>query len=170
MIIGLFGASSTGKTTITRRVAPELTLPLRLCGEIVKSRSVGLGVSLMQLSDEDHQNIDSETREWAIKNKPCIIEGRYLDQVLYPMGAQVALIRLEANTADRRMRSLRSGSDPLTIMGEDPDLLDSMFRARMYRGVEHLIPQLTLSSSELSVEACAQRVIDFVQRVHPVLG
>jgi cytidylate kinase len=171
MIISLCGASSTGKTTIARRLANEAGYPLRSCGEIVKSKATLLGVRLDELSDELHQEIDNETRSWAVANDPCLVEGRYLDQVFVPIGPQVTLVRLVATHADRRARLMaRSFRPPLTITEDELDFADSAFCARMYNSAEKLTPQLILNSSELSVEECVNRIRVLMRKAETPLG
>jgi cytidylate kinase len=164
MIVALYGPSSTGKTTIARGVRSETNISLRSCGEIVKSRADLLGMPVSDLPDDEHRSIDHETRAWAAANKPCLVEGRYLDYVLGPLGAQVTLIRLDATALERKTRRVISRDRPLTIPGDDPDLLDSIFCTRMYAAGKQLAPQLILNSSEMSVEACVQRVVTLIQK------
>jgi cytidylate kinase len=170
MIIGLFGASTTGKTSIAKRVMVETSCALRCCGEVVKSRAAVLGTRLSELAAEEHQRIDDDTRKWAIANIPCLVEGRYLDRVLAPIGKHVLLVRLVATSADRRTRRLKRDVRPLTLTEDDLDLADSTFCTRMYSPGDQLVPKLVLNSSELSVEECVQRVITVMQRTETPLG
>src|SRR5258705_4185606 len=122
MIIGLFGLSSTGKTSIARRVMIETNCALRSCGEIVKSRAEFVGVHPNELSDEEHRQIDEDTRKWAIASDPCLVEGRYLDRVLAPIGPRVTLVRLVTTYADRRARRMQRDSRLLTLTEDELDL------------------------------------------------
>jgi cytidylate kinase len=158
MIIGLFGPSSVGKTTIARLLSTGLGLPLRSCGEVVRDRAAQLALSPKDLPDEEHTIIDNDTRVWASSHQLCLVEGRYLDYVLAPIRSKVILVRLEATKADRQARQKEQGPQPLTLMHGDPDEIDRIFCTRMYKNIERISPSLMLSSSELSVEACVQRV------------
>ena len=170
MIVGLYGSSSTGIATIARRVMHETNCALRSCGEIVKSRAGLLGAHPNELSEEVHRQIDDETRKWAVASDPCVVEGRYLDWVLAPIGSQVSLVRLEATQADRRMRWMARAPRPLTLTEDELDLADSAFCRQMYSSGEQLAPQLILNSSELSVEECVQRIIVLMRKTETPLG
>jgi cytidylate kinase len=170
MIVGLFGASTTGKTSIAQRVAVQTGCSLRCCGEIVKARAGVLGTRLSGLSAEEHQQIDDDTRKWASANDPCLVEGRYLNWVLAPIGKQITLVRLVATPEDRRARRTKRDPGPLTLTEDDLDLADSAFCTRMYSAGHQLSPWLVLNSSELSVEECVQRVITLMRGIEPPLG
>jgi cytidylate kinase len=153
MIIGIFGPFCVGKTTLARNLGDLLGLPYRLCGDAVRARARMLNIDLEELSEEEHRNIDRETREWAAANQPCIVDGRYLDYVLAPLINDVILVRLDAADEERRRR--RSLTLTEYQISQSADLA---FSARMYSISKALLPSLVLSSSELSVEACAQRI------------
>ena len=38
-----------------------------------------LGVSWQQLSYNQHRRVDTDTLEWVRINRPCVVEGRYLE-------------------------------------------------------------------------------------------
>ena len=159
MIVALFGASCTGKTSIARALSAELTVPLRSCGDAVKGRASELSVAWSKLPDEQHRTVDKETREWCAAMKPCIVEGRFLDHVLAPLQGDTMLIRLAASKEARCARwTSRTGLHAALAEIEEHDEVDRTFRTRLYGESEVLAPLLVMDTSDQSVKACVRRV------------
>jgi cytidylate kinase len=133
MIVALYGSSCTGKTATARALAAGLALPLRLCGEAVRGRASDLSVSWLELPDEQHRAVDDETRSWCRRMRHCIVEGRFLDRVLLPLGDDALLVCLTASDEVRRIRMAERLGKPCTL-GEinKQDELDCQFRMRLY--------------------------------------
>src|SRR5215510_2480031 len=115
MIFAIFGPSCVGKTTVTRLVAERLKLPLRSCGGVVRDRASALGVSVQAVPDDVHHEIDRETVAWATSNQPCLLDGRFLDQVLAKAKTSVVLIQLTASDSQRHFRACNSGRTGFTL-------------------------------------------------------
>jgi cytidylate kinase len=164
MIVALSGSSCTGKTTVARRLRDLLGLPLRSCGEAVGMRATSLGVPWAQLGSDQHRQVDAETREWVWQNRPCLVEGRYLDRVLGPLGGEVVLVRLEASTDERISRQSAKRGLPSTATNfQEEAQAELAFAEQMYGIGERVTPSLVLNTSELSVEACVQRIKSLVE-------
>jgi cytidylate kinase len=159
MIVALFGPSGVGKTTIARMLQDQLGLPLRSCGAAVVDRAVRFGVPFANLPDDEHRAVDHETLSWVAVHQSCLVEGRFLDSVLVAIAGRTILVRLDATEEDRCRRSAARNM-PLTSRElQELDRVDVTFRARLYGTSERIQPVLTLSTSELSVEACVQSVV-----------
>jgi cytidylate kinase len=164
LIVALFGFSCTGKTTLGRRLGDVLGLPFRSCGEVVKDRARSLGIPLQELSYGEHRTVDADTREWVRKNRPCLVEGRYLDYVLSPLRREVILVRLEASGEVRRRREEAKKGLAITAKNlEEQEKADLVFSDHMYSISERLAPSLVLNSSELPVEACVHRIKSLIE-------
>jgi cytidylate kinase len=163
MIVALCGPSCTGKTTIAELVRNHTGLPLRCCGNTVKQKANELGVPVAELPDGEHRAIDAETVRWATSNSPCLVEGRYLQYVLAPIGSQVHLVSLEASDEDRRRRMVKTGRLERLEHFEKAEKIDHEFAKRMYKG-RRLRPSLVVNSSHFSVEVCVRSVLEFLRR------
>jgi cytidylate kinase len=165
MIFCLYGPSCTAKTTLAPRVAQELNLPLRSCGGEVRQRAAALDMALADLPDEIHSEIDDATVVWGIGHQPCLIEGRFLDAVFAKRNAPIVLIKLTASL-DQRCARWQNRQKIFTLTVEDlvrADTEDVRFRARMFHFREPAVPDLTVDTSELTVDACAQRVKTYIR-------
>lgn len=159
MIIAFFGASCTGKTAISRTLSLDLDLSMRSCGDAVRSRARALAIPWLDLPDKQHRAVDDETRLWCESMQPCIVEGRFLDKVLFPLEADTMLICLVASKKARRDRWARRVGRPCTLREIDEhDKADRSFRMRMYASGESLLPALVIDTSARLVETCARQV------------
>jgi cytidylate kinase len=155
MIFCIFGRSCIGKTTVAKRVADELDLPLRSCGSAVQERARALGLSSRDLPDAIHRQVDGSTVVWGLANQPCIIEGRFLDAVFAGVDAPILLINLTASDVQRHARGYVSKGPSFTLNGlRQADADDASFRVRMFTASAEIIPGLTVDSSEMTVEEC----------------
>jgi cytidylate kinase len=159
MIVAFFGPSRVGKTTIARALQNQLALPLRSCGAAVVERAVRLGVPFTDLPDDEHRAVDRETLSWVAGHESCLVEGRFLDSVLAAIAGRTILVRLDATGEDRCQRWAARNMPLTSTELEELDKVDVTFRARLYGTSQPIRPVLTLSTSELSVEACVQSVV-----------
>lgn len=154
MKVALFGNSLVGKSTAARELVQQLSLPVRHCGEIVRQRAATTGLSLSEISDTVHSEIDAETREWiGAQAAGFIVEGRFLDAVLDP-AKDLMFIQLSAR-AD--VRAARGGLSVQAV--EERDAFDREFRARVFTAPPSKVSCIAIDTSEMSVLECAREVI-----------
>ena len=159
MIIGIFGASCVGKSSAARLLAQRSTLPLRSCGSPVRQAAESLSVSLEELPDAVHRGIDEQTIDWSLRNRPCLVEGRFLDRVLARLSAKPFLIELRATPAVRQSRACsRAGHVVSCEELKRWDQADAVFRERMY-SEPALKPDLSVDTSTCTVQECVDRLI-----------
>ena len=164
MIFCIFGQSCVGKTAVAQRVAAELNLPIRSCGAAVRESAKALGVSSHDLPDTGHRDVDRSTVAWAFANQPCIIEGRYLDLVLASVDAPILSIRLTASDVQRHARYCNSEKFSFTLSDlREVDANDASFRARMYAASAKTVAELTVDSSEMTLEECVLCVRSIIE-------
>ena len=168
MILALTGSSLTGKTTLGRQIAGVFNLPLRVCGDEVRRAAAELRVDLGDVPVELHRQIDDATREWAERNQPSIVDGRFLDYVLGPATKNVLLIRLESGEADRQKRSSgRAGRDVKSLSVVEEDSADAAHVARLYFGTQPAKPTMTLDTNALTPDACLEILKPFLTNLSP---
>jgi cytidylate kinase len=122
-------------------------------------------MALADLPDEIHSEIDDATVVWGIGHQPCLIEGRFLDAVFAERNAPIVLIKLTASMNQRCAR-WQNRQKIFTLTVEElvrADTDDVWFRARMFHFREPAVPDLTVDTSELTVDACAQRVKTYIR-------
>lgn len=165
MIIALFGKSSTGKTTIADVLRQRLgDCPVRHCGEVVKARAHDLHLSPGTLPNEDHREIDGETRRWSETQLGwAIVEGRYLQYVLSRARAELRLIEIvcenaarEHRWANRMGRSL--GPEELALI----DATDRDFVTKMHNVSPPLMPGLRVDTTSRDVKVCVQQILEWL--------
>ncbi len=134
MIIAIFGASATGKTTLAAHLASRLCLPVRHCGIELRTAAAAKGFLPSDAPDTVHHEVDAATIEWCIANAQPggIVEGRFLDHVLYRFQDQF-LVRIYAKPEERVTRwSQRLDRSFGDIELKELDDADACFRQRMY--------------------------------------
>jgi cytidylate kinase len=159
MIVSIFGRSCVGKSTIARALAVDLGIPLRSCGEEIKRAARARGLDFSSLTDDDHRAIDKITRSWVLETCFCLVEGRFLDQVLRSLPISPLSICLTANTDARYERFLkrenRNASMEELIKGDDAD---EELRKRLYGGTGFLNTSIFIDTSSLTVVACVEHI------------
>jgi cytidylate kinase len=163
MIVGLFGASACGKTVLAQCAASKLNIPVRHCGVEIKSACLTKGHDLKSAPDDLHRAIDQQTRDWCAKvGKDCLVEGRFLDQVLADM-ADVILIDV---IASRKVRASRLAERLGRVVSNDEvqvlDEQDDSFRRRMYSRISRLSGSYTLNTDGSTVAECSQILISLL--------
>ena len=157
--IAIFGVSGTGKTSIAQLLAAEIGIPLRSCGTEIKSVAKALGVTITALSDEIHAAIDAETITWTDSQQSCIIEGRFLNDVLYPLEPSIFFVKLVTSPEVRRKRLENRGNvslsdaDFLAI-----DMIDEEFCRRNYKILCEVHVDSEIDTTLLSVQECVQKI------------
>jgi cytidylate kinase len=168
MIVGIFGASCAGKSSIASQLARQESLPLRSCGVLVHEAAKALGVGVGELPDRIHRDIDEQTVEWALRTKRCIVEGRFLDSVLADVPFPSFFVQLTATPEVRLVRACSRSGDAVNIDKLHLwDEADAAFRGRMYARRKQLAPNLCLDTSTNSVEECVVRLKSGIPWPHP---
>lgn len=173
MIIALYGQSSSGKTTIAKALRHRLGNGLvRHCGELVKARAKGLGVSLNDLPDEEHRAIDADTCKWSeAQTGIAIVEGRYLHCVLTRTCADVQIIEIVCSEAARVQRWANRMGRPLgSNEFSDMAAADRNFTATMYHGVAPLVPGLRMDTTSAAVDECVTQILNWLELKAPTCG
>lgn len=167
MIIALCGRSSSGKTTIADALRHHLgDYPTRHCGELVKARAQDLRRSRNGLPDEEHREIDSETRRWSeTQIGLALVEGRYLHYVLSLTCADVRLIELVCDEAAREHRWSKRmgralGSGELSAI----DAADRDFAVKMYSGLTPLPAGLRVDTTLVDVNECVHQILTWLNQ------
>ena len=162
LVIAIYGRSCTGKSTVAEIIAQKHVLPIRHCGDVTQRMAAHLSVDVRDLTDYYHRKIDAETVEWIYEAGGwCVVEGRYLDQVLAPMAPRVMLVRFEASVETRAARWRQKAQRPCQTIADirklDSD--DDAFRKGMYKGRQILQPAVTIDTTCPAPEEIAYSLI-----------
>lgn len=160
MLIALFGASSVGKSTLARALSARFQVDLRGCGDIVRERAAAHGGDLAAVSQEEHRQIDDETRVWCQQTGNRIVEGRFLDQVLHGLEVNLILVEITANEQVRMVRwsdRLDSSVSAQDIRSFDQE--DAAFRMRAYGEAARLTSNFVLDTSDRTVGSCLEQLV-----------
>lgn len=142
-------------------------VPVRLCGDVVRQAAAECGVDINALPDLMHREIDAETVRWARSSTVlCLVEGRYLDQVLAPLGSSVVLTYFEATPQARVERwemkaGLKSGLSHIRQV----DALDVVFRKKMYKDIQSLTPSITIDTTNQIPEESASCLMFHIEKL-----
>lgn len=170
MKLVFFGPSCVGKSTLARMLSDDFGVPYRSCGELVKEAALLLGCSIEQLPKDVHDQIDGETKSWVCEESSCIVEGRFLDQVLSGQCPDLIFILVDA-TLEERLHRWENKSGRRRTSGDLKaiDQEDERFRIKVY-DCAAVIPDITIDTSNSSPEACKewlkQRVTNQPRRPH----
>lgn len=160
MMIAIFGGSCTGKTVIATELAQQTNLPLRNCGQEIKSLAKQKGVSLNNLPMEIHQYVDRETIEFSLRTLDCIVEGRYLNFVLsdFPLPIfSVELITDQDKRLERFAKRIGSHNISQSLIDQE-DACDDKFKTEMYKDICPLKPNIVINNSRVSITECADQI------------
>lgn len=166
MIIAIWGASATAKTTIARRIARKLDVPLRSCGEEIRLAAKEANVPPHDAPDTLHRSVDNATQEWASRHSSegAVLEGRFLDQVLADKPDVVLVHATCAQTIRIERWAGRSGGafseHDLAMI----DKADDLFRLRMYGSAVKGAAQITLDTSLGEADHWTDELLDLIDR------
>lgn len=172
MILAIYGPSCVGKTTIARILTTQLRVPVRLCGDVVRQASVDLGLDINALPDLMHREIDAETICWANSSSGlCLVEGRYLDQVLAPLKSSIVLICFAATPQARAERwEMKTGLKSGLSQIRQVDALDAAFRKKMYKNIQRFEPSITVDTTSQTPEESASCLMFHIENRKQELG
>jgi|ERR1043165_689055 cytidylate kinase len=160
MIIGIFGKTCTGKSSVADVLTAQLDLSVRHCGDAIRSAAEKLGVTPVDLPSDIHKQLDSETRSLAISSAGLIIDGTFLDYVLEGV-PHVLLIQLICSDEVREQRnSLRSRS---SMTAAQRDLIDERLRQLLYGQSSRAFPARVIDTTFLTVDEVARAVADAIR-------
>ena len=165
MIIALWGASATAKTTVAERVSASLLVPLRSCGEEIRRAAQDAAVSLAEAPEALHRLVDDATREWVRRHalKGAVLEGRFLDQVLAEQPDVVLVeVTCESSIRIRRWIGRAGGAFDENVLAE-LDKADDLFRLRMYDSADKGAAQITLDTSTGGVDQWTDELLGLIQ-------
>jgi cytidylate kinase len=166
MIVCLFGPSCVGKTTVARRAAAALELPLRSCGDAVRQMAKTLRLPINQLTDDAHRAVDAATVAWALeRHSGCMLEGRFLDAVFATAGVPATMIiELQAAHGCRVERARKQNGPTFSIDDlVQLDAEDAALRRRLFKCGGRDVARHVLDTSGRAVEDCARLVQEMVE-------
>lgn len=172
MIACVYGLSLVGKTTVAQRASVSLAMPLRSCGDAVRSVAKMMGTSIDGLSDDVHREIDSTTVGWALERMDCIVEGRFLDAVFASVDRNIVFFELVASMDSRVERGRTRYQDPTFSPAQlrITDAGDAVFRERLFKERKGTAQSMLIDTSGLSVDECALLVQKSIQEIRRKLG
>jgi cytidylate kinase len=133
-VLAIYGPSCVGKTTLAAAISREWGVPVRHCGDMLKTRAAELGPPLRNLPLQVHEAVDEETHRLAQgASEVFVVEGRYLNLVLDGV-SQVKFVRLTCDEATRTRRFLTKaggqGTSSITLHQSDQE--DGHLRQILY--------------------------------------
>lgn len=159
-ILALIGSTCTGKTTCGEAVSGGLSLPFRSCGDTIRELARERRVSIDELTATDHAMVDDQSREWCEQEGDIVIEGRFLDQVLYGHRRPIYIIRLVADDQVRAERLTKRSKVPQTIETVQKfDRDDELFRLAAYEATPKLVVNEELDNSLMTVSESVGKIL-----------
>lgn len=134
IVLAIYGLSCVGKSTLATEIGRKWTVPVRHCGDVLKTRAAALGIPLGNLPLQVHAAVDEETRRLAQgASEVFVVEGRYLDLVLNGV-PWVKFVRLTCDEATRMQRFLTKagGQATASITLHQRDQEDGRLRHILY--------------------------------------
>ena len=163
LVLALYGASCTGKTSSARALSELFNCPLRCAGEAVAARSREMEITPQSLPLEEHRGIDQATL-CLVKSarRRVVVEGTFLDALLAD-SENVLLVELICDDEERRRRFVsREGKDDLSVRdGADRELRHSLHKN--HAGTA----DITIDSTAKSPVEVAKEIIAWIQQRHP---
>lgn len=157
-VIGLYGGTCVGKSTLARELGNNLPFRVRHCSHALKALAPGMSVA--DIPVEVHEKVDAETRSLAKGNDDgLIVEGRFLDRVLSST-SNLVLVRLVCDKAVRTAR-LHTRDDASASVDEN-DANDAALIAKLYENVGLRVPDFIVDTSSLGAVDAARSVLDFL--------
>lgn len=161
-VIALSGGSCVGKTSVARELSRRTHAETRLCGDVVKAHARGLGVSLDNIPENVHHQIDAETKAWAHSGEKLkIVEGRFLEHVLAGVSG-VVLIRLTCSDDERSRRMLGRGVNNTRGM-EMEDRHTAELAHRLYGNTPNDVPKHIIDTSTLEIGEVVDEILRYVR-------
>jgi cytidylate kinase len=149
VVIGIYGHSCGGKTTIADCIALALGATARHCGDLLRARARQQGVELSALPPEVHNELDDGTRSWVrAAASIAVVEGGFLDCVLAgdPKVILVCVAASEGIRAERwRIRFGVSAPEAAKQIRDRFDA-DATLRRSLYSGITPSLPGLTFNT------------------------
>jgi cytidylate kinase len=161
LIIGIFGLTCSGKTSVADALSLDLSYQVRHCGEIIKQLATRDGRSPNDLSSKEHAGADEETRISATKSRNLIIDGTFLDVVL----ADVRNCKLVKLTCDAAVREARYNVRRSGTSFADRESLDADLRQRLYQSIPNRAPDMELDTTSKTADVVAHEIAKWLMTV-----
>ena len=157
-IVGVYGGTCVGKTTVARWLAAAVGWSHRDCGRAIVGAARRRGVAVSELPLGVHQDVDQRTRARAAATAGrMVIDGRYLQYVMAE-SPDVALVELTCRLSVRALR-LRPRGENGEAVGriEESDRGDVMLCRELY-GREVRTADVVVDTSELAPRCVVEHI------------
>lgn len=163
-VIGIYGKSCTGKSSVVRKMAEICGLvDLRQCGDLFREASVRCGVPPGDLPLEVHRDIDRGTARFAEEahiGRLLVIDGVFLHYVLSEVpGVNLVELRCPDEVRDTRHAGRARGD----LRGER-DSSDAALVSKLY-GHPPTTPSQVFETSRRSIESLAVEILAWAKSV-----
>jgi cytidylate kinase len=158
LVIGIFGRTCSGKTSISEKLAKRTGINCRHCGQILKKIAKREGISPKLIDRRFHETIDAETRSLAEKppNGKAIIEGSFLNYVLYGL-KEVILIELICADNERAIRYIARSGQKDGMKNRDYE--DSLIVKKLYSKKKEK-PQYKIDVTHLTIPETVDKICE----------
>ncbi len=182
MIITISGTPGSGKSTVAKEVAKRLKLRHFSAGDFMRELAAERGISLLELSKlaEQDESIDREIDE---RNKRLAAEDNFVIdtrlgfhfipnsvKIFLKVSVEEAARRIFSDVvAKRRGQELEFKSEVDVVKAIERRMLSERERYQQYYSINHYDESnydFVLDTSDLSIEECVERVLDFVKNRH----
>lgn len=156
--LAILGASCTGKTSVAKELMARLSYPGRHCGDEVRALARRRGLSIPELSLDDHRKLDLETVAWSQSTTNGITDGCYLDYVLAGL-SNIVFVRLDCEATERERRLSGRSGKPMSIVERDRD--DAALIRALYPHPGHP-PDHVIDTTSLSIQKTSDRILELL--------
>lgn len=156
--LAIFGASCTGKTSVAKELLTQLNYAGRHCGDEVRALAKQRGLSIPELTLDDHRKLDLETALWVTSTTNGITDGCYLDYVLADL-SDVVFVRLDCEASERERRLSNRSGKLMLIVERDRD--DAALIRDLYPHPAHP-PDYVIDTTSLTILQTSDRVLELL--------
>lgn len=157
-LLAIFGASCTGKTSVAKELLTRLNCAGRHCGDEVRALAKQRGLSIPELTLDDHRRLDIETAGWATPTANGVTDGCYLDYVLAGL-SNIVFVRLDCEASERERRLSNRSGKPMLIIERDRD--DAALIRDLYLHSAHP-PDHVIDTTSLTILQTSDRILELL--------